>query len=85
MTKTQAKSQLKKILDTLATLTSDLENLQCDVEETIDCIEPYEGCNELTAEQEERQEWFEELQSMLEEITDNANDAYSKVEETIEY
>ena len=61
MTKTQAKKQLAKIKELV-------ENLRMDVEETIDSIEPYEGNDDLTEAQEERLEWFEELQQTLEDM-----------------
>lgn len=61
MTKTQVKSKLRKLLEQLGDIRAELEDLQYEVEETKDSIEPYEGCNELSAEQEERQEWFEQF------------------------
>jgi hypothetical protein len=61
MTKTQARKQLAKIKELV-------ENLRIEVEETIDSIEPYENKDELTEAQEERLEWFEELQQTLEDF-----------------
>lgn len=61
MTKTQARKQLAKIKELV-------ENLRIEVEETIDSIEPYEGKDELTEAQEERLEWFEELQQVIEDF-----------------
>lgn len=66
MTKTQVKSKLRKLLEQLGDIRAELEDLQYEVEDTKDSIEPYEGCNELSAEQEERQEWFEEAYYAIE-------------------
>ncbi len=66
MTKTQVKSRIRKLLDQIGDIRAELEDLQYEVEDTKDSIEPYEGCNELSAEQEERQEWFEEMAYAIE-------------------
>lgn len=61
MTKKEAK---RKLLD----FKEMVEELRLEVEDTIDSIEPYENRDELTAAQEARLEWFEELQQMLEDF-----------------
>lgn len=70
MTKTQVKSRLKKLLDKLGDIKSELSDLKDEVEETRDNIEPYEGCNDLTPEQEERQEWFSDMYDYLDSAVD---------------
>ena len=88
MTKTQAKKQVKDLLENgsigqmfgaLCNGIEDVESLISDVEETIYGIEPYENKNDLTPQQEERQEWFENLQSILEELKDCMEELQSKV------
>lgn len=67
MTKTQVKRQMEKIKEMV-------ENLRMEVEETIDSIEPYEGKDDLTEAQEERLEWFEEVQELLENMEYDLDD-----------
>lgn len=45
-----------------------------EVEETIEDIQPYEDKEELTTTQEERLEWFEDLQDTLQDFIDNLVD-----------
>ena len=63
MTRTQIKSIITKIVD-------ELDTLKMEVEETSEEIEPYEGKDELTFQQEERQEWLDDLVYDLETIID---------------
>lgn len=88
MTKTQLRSrknkiyeQLQKIYEMLEDAQSELENLREEAEETIDEIEPYDGADDLTPEQEERQEWFDETLVPLEE----AYDYLDGIKDNIEY
>lgn len=69
MTKTQITKQLETIRDML-------QDLYYEVEETVDSIEPYENRNDLTPQQEERQEW-------LENVRDSIETAISDLEENI--
>lgn len=61
MTKAQAKRKLERIKELV-------EDLRIEVEETVESIEPYEGKDDLTEAQQERLEWFEELQQALEDF-----------------
>jgi heme oxygenase len=61
MTKAQAKRKLERIKELI-------EDLRIEVEETVESIEPYEGKDDLTEAQQERLEWFEELQQALEDF-----------------
>ena len=81
MTRTQVKSRIKKLLEQLDEIQVELEDLQSEVEETKDEIEPYEGYNDLTPEQEERQEWLEEVYDALQTAIDNVQDAYYELED----
>lgn len=67
MTKTQAKKKLEQAIDIL-------QDLLLESEETRDEIEPYENKDELTPQQEERYEWFDELVNGLETIIDELNE-----------
>lgn len=75
MTKSQAKASLRKILEKTAELKDQVEDLKNEAEETAENIEPYEGKNDLMDAQLERQEWFEELASSLEELYDSLDNA----------
>ena len=66
ITKNQVKARLKKILDILGEQWNELQSLKDEVEDESYNIEPYEGKDELTPQQEERQEWLEEATSTLE-------------------
>lgn len=70
MTKTQVKSRIKKLLDKLGDIKAEMYDLRDEVEETRDNIEPYEGYNDLTSEQEERQEWFSDMYDYLDSAVD---------------
>lgn len=76
MTKNEAKKWIREILEKVAELRETADDLNNEAEYTYDEIEPYEGRDELTPAQEERQEWFREL-------TDKLSDAVSSLE-TIE-
>lgn len=71
MTKTQIKTRLKRIIETLNNAQEALADLSYEVEDTISEIEPYENHENLTEAQEERQEWLEEA---LNTILDKANE-----------
>jgi hypothetical protein len=75
MTKTQAKKQLKSIIKILDELRPDLEDLQYEAADTAESIEPYEGFYDLTEDQQERQEWFDDLASSLQSIIEAIEDA----------
>lgn len=90
MTKTQAKATIKNLLEKgsigklfgfLCDSIEDLESFISDVEETSYEIEPYENRNDLTPQQQERQEWFDDLQGCLEEIKDAMEDLQYKINE----
>ena len=75
MTKTQAKAQARKLIEKLLKLNDELRDLQdelgdlnADVEDTRDAIEPYENRDELTAQQEERYNFFDKLHDYLENV-----------------
>lgn len=81
MTKTQVKARVKKLLEQLGDIRAELSDLRDEVEETRDDIEPYEGFNDLTPEQEERQEWFDSTYYSLDEAVDSLESAESSMEE----
>lgn len=60
LTKTQIKKRIGELLDKMIDLKYELENLYDEVEEEINNIEPYEGKDDLTPQQEERQQWLED-------------------------
>lgn len=73
MTKAKAKNTLLAIIEKVARIREEVSDLNADVDETYNEIEPYEGRDELTPAQEERQEWFSNL-------NDKLNDAESTLE-----
>ena len=81
MTKTQIRAKLKKLLDQLGDIKAELYDLQSEVQDTRDNIEPYEGCYDLTPEQEERQEWLDDLDSSLDTVISNLEDCEYELEE----
>lgn len=83
LTKTQIKKQLKELWDKgeLGKLEGAIDNaievidtLIYDIEEERDSIEPYEGKDELTEQQEERYEWLDNLASDLNSLKDDLED-----------
>lgn len=80
MTKKEAVKELTKLTERLRETLMELEFLKFDVEETKDSIEPYEGRNELTPQQEEREEWFDNLYDTLDSAIENIEDEVSNLE-----
>lgn len=81
MTKTEAKKDALKVLEALVAAKDLIESLLTEVEETIDSIEPYEGKDDLVPAQEERQEWFENYQSVLEDARDSIEQIQTDLED----
>lgn len=81
MTKNEAKKAIRELLEKTANFREEVESLQAEVEETYDDIEPYEGRDELTSAQEERQEWFGDLNDKLSEAIDAIETIESDLEE----
>ena len=73
ITKTQIRKRISEILDKLREGLTELDDLKYEVEEERDNIEPYDYCDELTPEQEERQEWLDECANALEEVLDSVD------------
>ena len=67
ITKNQIKKRLREILETLEKAKDLVFNLSVDVEEERDNIEPYDNKDDLTPQQEERQEYLSDLVDALEE------------------
>lgn len=67
MTRKQIKIQIAKIREMIY-------DLRMEVEETYESIEPYEGKDDLTPQQEERQEWLDNCRYELEQAYDNLNE-----------
>ncbi len=84
MTKTQIKKLLQKTLDKIDDLISDLEEAENEATKTADSIEPYEGKDDLTPQQEERQEWFENLASVLTDAKDELDSRRYEIESVME-
>lgn len=70
MNKTEIRKRLRELLEKLDCLKADFEDLKNDVDCASGDIEPYEGRNDLTPQQEERQEWLEDLSYNLDDIID---------------
>lgn len=81
MTKTQVRAALKPLLEKLGDLRAELDDLKCEVKETAEGIEPYEGKDELTDAQTERQEWMEDVASELEDLIQQMNEAEWNLED----
>jgi len=81
ITKTQVKKRVEKLVALLEDIKDQIGDLLMEVEDEVDNIEPYEGKDDLTPQQEERQEWFEEKRDTLEEQHCNLEEIISYLEE----
>ncbi len=59
----------------------ELETLKDEVREEADNIEPYDGKNDLTPAQEERQEWLNETADTLDSVYDELESAIETINE----
>lgn len=75
LNKTQIKAKVKNLVEQISTIRMELEDLQSDVEMERDDIEPYEGKDDLTEAQEERQEWLDNAASQIEEMVMSLQEA----------
>lgn len=80
ITKTQIKRRLEKLIQGLYDIKEELSDLQCEIEEESESIEPYENKWELTPQQEERQEWLNETSETISNQVDNLDDLISELE-----
>lgn len=80
MTKAKAKAKLKKILEKGDALKELVNNLRVEAEKTLGEIEPREGKDGLTNNQEERYGWFEELKNRLQDSSDSIDDYIKSLE-----
>lgn len=80
MTKTQMKSALIKMLEKLGEARDEVEELRSEAEETRDSIEPYDGKDELTEAQEQRQEWFDDLEYILSDLVSDIEESANELE-----
>lgn len=76
--KTQIKAKVKNLVEQISNIRLELEELQSDVEMERDDIEPYEGKDDLTEAQEERQEWLDNAASQIEEMVMSLQEAEDK-------
>ena len=82
--KTHFRKVAQELRDKLELLVSELEDLQGDLENESSEIEPYEGKDDLTPQQEERQEWLDESASNVEQAINEVNEALDSLE-SLEY
>ena len=85
LTKTQVIKEIERVYELIDNLKSDLESFQSDVEFERDDIEPYEGKDDLTPAQEERQEWFDNACDSLGYAVDNLEEALSNLDAITSY
>ena len=81
ITKNQIKSRLKKILEVLGEQRDLLEELKDEVESESYDIEPYEGKDDLTDSQQERQEWLDDCSSQIDDQLSTLDDVISCLED----
>jgi len=81
LTRNQIKARVKKLVEILEDVRCELEMLQSDTQEECDNIEPYEGKDELTEQQEERADYLQETADNLETQADNLADIISELED----
>lgn len=65
ITKNQIKRRVEKLISSLEDIKEEVANLQFEVEDESQNVEPYEGKDDLTPQQEERQEWLDDSASIL--------------------
>ena len=74
MTKTQLKARLAKIIEMLNEAQSLMDDLATEAEETRDSIEPYENHYDLTDQQQERYDFFDNAVDTLGDEASNLTD-----------
>lgn len=79
-TKTQYQKRMRDLATRLAETLEALEDLATDLGEEAEGIEPYEGRDELTQAQEERQQWLEDAQSATSDLRDAIDDNLGDLE-----
>ena len=75
LTKTQARKRIAQLREKLSDLRLEFEELQSDLEMESNDICEYEGRNELTELQQERQEWLDNTASTIEETVMSLQEA----------
>ena len=83
LTKNQIKARLKKIVEKLEEIKSELDDLAYDTQEEADNIEPYGDKWELTEQQEERQEYLTDLATELESQSENLDQVREELDNLI--
>lgn len=81
ITKNQIRRRIQKMIEVLEEQRNLLEELKDEVENESYDIEPYEGKDDLTPQQEERQEWLDDCASQLDDQISNLEDLISNLEE----
>ena len=75
LTKTQARKRITQLREKLSDLRLEFEELQSDLEMESSDICEYEGRNELTELQQERQEWLDNTASTIEDTLNSLQEA----------
>ena len=75
LTKTQARKRIAQLKEKLSDLRLEFEELQSDLEMESSDICEYEGRNELTELQQERQEWLDNTASTIEDTVNSLQEA----------
>lgn len=83
ITKNQIKKRLREIVALLEQAKELVNDLSVDVEEEKDNIEPYDNKDDLTPQQEERQDYLNELFDTLDTQSDNIDDITSELDNFI--
>lgn len=81
LTRTQLRKRIRELIEQAENLKSDLEEIQSEAEDERDSIEPYDGKDELTEQQEERQGWFECACDQIDYALDNIDEFINNLEE----
>lgn len=80
MRKNQLESRKAIILEKLEEIRDLMSDLRDEAEETLNEIEPYEGKDDLTPAQEERQDWFDSQREALDNAIDDIDNIVSNLE-----
>ena len=79
-TKREFKKKAEELANKIYYLRCELGDLQSDLEDAIDEIEPYEGNDDLTDTQQDRKDWLEEQRDYVGRAIDHLSDAESNLD-----
>lgn len=80
ITKQQFKKMIQNLNEELSNIRLKFEDLQSDLENESSEIEPYDGKENLTTAQEERQQWLDETATIIDDLVSTLSQAEDDLE-----